>query len=321
MASLLVIGGSGFFGKSILDAYSRGLLKPWDINLIYVIARRAKDLEVSNPELINKSIRLLNADICTCSELPFTDYVIHAAASTDAAKYINQPSVERENIEKGIENFCRLIRNFKQKNKILYVSSGAVYGKQPWYIDRIDEDYTDGNIEFLDTPKRDYAIAKRKAESAIQQLGAQGHSVCIARCFAFIGKYLPRNQHFAIGNFIQSVIDAKEIYVNSERVVIRSYMYADDLVEWLMELVSHADTKCIAYNVGSDEAISIKELAQIIGKKYNLPVKINKTIKGNKYIDRYVPSIKKAKNKTLLIKYKLVNAIDHTINQIFNNKN
>jgi dTDP-glucose 4,6-dehydratase len=50
MASLLIIGASGFFGKSILHGYRRGLLSPWGIDLIYVLARNTDRLRLAgNP--------------------------------------------------------------------------------------------------------------------------------------------------------------------------------------------------------------------------------------------------------------------------------
>ena len=50
MSTLLIIGGTGFFGKSILDAYSRGLLSTWSIEKIIVISRNANKLTSTNPE-------------------------------------------------------------------------------------------------------------------------------------------------------------------------------------------------------------------------------------------------------------------------------
>ena len=63
MATLLIIGGSGFFGKSFLDGYKRGILEKWDITQIKILARRASDLENTNPELMDKTIKLINLDI------------------------------------------------------------------------------------------------------------------------------------------------------------------------------------------------------------------------------------------------------------------
>ena len=63
MARLLVIGGSGFFGKSILDSYQRGLLKPFGIDAVSVLARNAQILKSQTPELLDQTVSLVNADI------------------------------------------------------------------------------------------------------------------------------------------------------------------------------------------------------------------------------------------------------------------
>ena len=131
MATLLVIGGSGFFGKSILDGFARGLLKPWNISHVIVMARNAHCLVKEAPQLISPNITLLSGDITTIDALPYADFVIHAAATTDARNYISQPESERNNIQAGTYNYCRLAKKFHDESKIVYVSSGAVYGVQP----------------------------------------------------------------------------------------------------------------------------------------------------------------------------------------------
>jgi len=308
MASLLIIGGSGFFGKSILDGYLRGLLKPWDIDSIIVLSRHASQLRLTAPELMHRSISLVDADISTCTTLPFADYVIHAAASTDINNYLERPAQERENIQRGTYNYCELAKKFHQKSKILYVSSGAVYGKQPAELVAIPEDFDPGPIELMDEGKRHYAAAKRDAEQAIMKLGEQGLNVCIARCFAFIGKYLPRDQHFAIGNFIKNIINREPIEVKATKVVSRTYMDADDLVSWLLAITFSANFRCLIYNVGSDEVVDLSKLAIKLGKKFELKTDIG-TI-NQKSEDRYVPSIELARNNLgLKVRIKVIDAI------------
>jgi len=308
MSTLLIIGGTGFFGRSILDAYSRGLLSAWSIEKIIVISRNANKLTSTNPELINDNVELLDVDITSVDTLPFADYVIHAAASSDASRYTSQSDIEKKNIIQGTLNYCRLAPKFHTDSKIVFCSSGAVYGYQPKDVQYLTEDMAFGDIESLDEVKKSYAYAKRDAEFAIQELGQAGLNVSIARCFSFVGKYLPKDKHFAIGNFIADGIAGRNIEVKASKKVYRSYMYADDLVLWLMTIADNSNPQCPVYNVASDKEVEIKELADIVANIFNVRIKSSEN--SAKHVDRYIPSTQKAK-KTLSLKesYNLRRAI------------
>ena len=243
-------------------------------------------------EVFNRVVELLDADICSCTSLPFAEYVIHAAASTDARDYLSRPQIERENIQKGVSNFCDLAKTYLRKSKILYVSSGAVYGQQPKDAVFLKEDAPLLPIESLPLNKQDYAAAKRDGESLIRQLGADGFNVIIARCFTFVGKYLPRDQHFAIGNFIDDGLNKRSIRIKAKKLVYRSYMYADDLTIWLMTLANIANHSCDIFNVGSDERISIHELAVKVANHFGREAFI--PIFNSVEEDSYIPSIQRA---------------------------
>jgi len=311
----MVIGGSGFFGKSILDAFHRGLLIPWGIDSISVVSRNASNLRVTHPYLLSNSIELINEDISTCQELPYADFIIHAAASTDATNYLLKPLEERKNIQAAVLNYCSLATKYHQNSKIVYCSSGAIYGQQSHLISRLSEDSGFGSIDDMPLVKRDYASSKRDAEIAIQKLGLTGLNVSIARCFAFVGPHLRRDQHFAIGNFIEEGLNRRPIQVNATHSVVRSYMYADDLVVWLMNLATHANTKCPIINVGSDEAMDLRSLALKIANYFDVSVQIPAI--NNVQIDRYIPSISKACNDMdLFLRFDLSASIILTIHGI-----
>ena len=81
-------------------------------------------------------------------------------------------------------------------------------------------------------------------------------------------------------------------------------MHSDDMVRWLLTILVNSSEKCPIYNVGSNESITIQNLAKIIGNFFNTPVKIKKF--NNKKVERYVPSIKKTqKELNLKINYNL----------------
>lgn len=317
MASLLIIGGSGFFGKSILDSYRRGLLRPWEIDSLIVLARNASILAQTNRDILNDKVHLINADISNCLTLPRADFVIHAAASSDAKNYLEMPERETINIQSGAFNYCNLARKYHQNSKILYVSSGAVYGQQPENIMAVPESFSvDADVIELPLNKRGYATAKRQSENSIIQLGSEGFSVSIARCFSFVGKYLPLNTHFAIGNFIKNAIDQSPITIHSNKIVYRSYMYCDDLIIWLMTILESSNKKCPIYNVGSDEKISLLSLGSMISRKTGQILVEPKEFDASK-IDIYVPSIEKAKKELKLnLKFSLTEAIEKTLYEL-----
>jgi len=308
VTTLLIIGGTGFFGKSILDCYKRGLLHPWDVNRVIVMSRNSDNFKFNYPELMSNGVELLNGDITTINSLPDADYVIHAAASTDASLYLSHKKKEKKNIIRGTLNYCQLATEFHKNSKIVFCSSGAVYGYQPEQVKHLTEDMAFGDIESLDEVKKSYAYAKRDSEFSMQELGRVGLNVSIARCFSFIGKYLPKDQHFAIGNFIADGIAGRDINIKADRKVYRSYMYADDLVRWLMTLAENANPKCPIYNVASDEEVEIKELADIVANIFNVGVQ---SLENNAtHIDRYIPSVGKANNELgLCSDYELNEAI------------
>ena len=69
--------------------------------------------------------------------------------------------------------------------------------------------------------------------------------------------------HFAIGNFLRDTLLRKPVVMNSAGRDFRSYMYVADLAAWLWTMLTRVDG-CRAYNVGSDAAISIAELARAV---------------------------------------------------------
>ena len=291
---VLLIGGTGFFGKSFLDSFSRGLLLKFQITEIIILSRSTNRFYISYPEFISPQVTYINGDISNINYLPEADIIIHAATSSNQNDYINNSFREKQNTELGVSNYIKLASKFHKNFKIVYCSSGAVYGKQPNNLNNISEDFPFSDVNTLSVVKRDYALSKRNAESQIKEFGASGYNVSIARCFAFYGKYLPKDGHFAYSSFLESAKNGKDIIVSANREVIRSYMHADDLVESLIKIALNSNPSCPIYNVGSDQAISIFDLAEEIAEKYDVKV-IKKEQIDYDNVDRYVPNTDKLK--------------------------
>ncbi len=291
---LLVIGGTGFFGKSILDSFVCGKLEDLQISQLIILSRSTDKFQILYPEFVAPNITYIRGDIAKLNSLPESDIVIYAATSTNQNNYIYDSFSEKQNTELGVSNYIKLASKFHKNSKIVYCSSGAVYGKQPSNILNIKENFPFSNVNSLHDVKRDYALSKRNAESQIKEFGACGYNVSIARCFAFYGKYLPENSHFAYASFMRSAKIGEDIIVNANHEVIRSYMNAVDLVDSLIKVAFNSKPECPIFNVGSDIPISIFSLAKQIATKFDVKVITNKAVDFN-LVDRYVPNTDRLK--------------------------
>jgi dTDP-glucose 4,6-dehydratase len=178
--------------------------------------------------------------------------------------------------------------------KVLLLSSGAVYGTQPPDMAAIPEDYP-GAPQPRDR-RFAYGEGKRVAESlCCAAADRTGWEAKVARCFTFAGPRLPLDGPFAIGNFVRDALARRPIRVRGDGSAIRSYLYASDLAAWLWTILFRGCPDR-AYNVGSDWAISIADLARTVAAILpgGVPVEIVAPGGGQTPLQRYVPDIGRA---------------------------
>jgi len=302
--SLLVIGGSGFVGKSILKYVSNNSFLNIKINKIFILSRGKLELAIYDKRLKKKlKIIKINSNILTVKKLPKVDYVIYAAILDNYKKD-----------HAAIKNYLNLAKKYHSESKILYISSGAIYGKQLNSISGFRENYleTYKKNNFKEGYKKEYSNTKIKNEELFKKFSKTEKNVSIARCFSFVGEYLPLTSHYVVGNIIKNILDNKNINIKANYKIIRSYMYSDDLVRWLLKILDNSNKNCPIYNVGSDDAVSIQLLTYLLCKKYN--VSINKKKLSKNIVDKYIPNIQKAKKELNLINhYSSLSAIIKTI--------
>jgi dTDP-glucose 4,6-dehydratase len=140
-----------------------------------------------------------------------------------------------------------------------------------------------------------YAMSKRESEKRFAQAATPA---VIARLFAFIGPHLPLDRNFAAGNFIKDALSGGPIRIEGDGTPLRSYLYAADLAIWLWTLLVNGEPGR-AYNVGSDEPLSILQLARRVETIAALTsgVAIAKTPNPGVPPKRYIPSIERARSE------------------------
>jgi nucleoside-diphosphate-sugar epimerase len=297
---LFITGGTGFFGKWLLESLLWANDK-LDLDCRVTILTRSPDAFQSNaPHLSgHEAVSVLKGDIRTFGFPPGTfTHIIHAATDASAKLNDENPLLMLDTIIEGTRHTLDFAKSCGAK-KFLLTSSGAVYGKQPTDMTHIPEDYN-GAPDPLD-PKSAYGQGKRLAEHTCSLYADPNLEIKIARCFAFVGPYLPLDIHFAIGNFIRDAMNGGPIIVQGDGTPYRSYLYTADLVVWLWTILLRGES-LKPYNVGSRTSISIAELATIVADEFQngIHVEIQGIPAPQKPASRYVPDTQRAEKELRL---------------------
>jgi nucleoside-diphosphate-sugar epimerase len=310
---IFLTGGTGFFGKWLLETFLY-LNIHHDLNISVSILSRSPDkFKGLYPHISShENFAYIKGDIKNFQDdTESYDLIIHAATDASTGRNQSETDLMRSTIMDGTKRICEFASQVKCQ-RILYTSSGAAYGPQPDSMSHMPETFID-NPFFNNNDA--YASSKLESEGYLKEKAPC--DVVIARCFAFSGPYLPLNGSYAFGNFIESILNENDIVIRGDGTAVRSYLYAADLVIWLLRILSSGINKEI-YNVGSPESISISKLACLINSVGSKSTKIHILSKtGNKSL--YVPDV----NKTIVeleldIYTSLETAIERTL--FFHNK-
>lgn len=308
-------GISGFFGRWMLGSLLRanenmGL----DISIVALV-RDTKRFLRNAPHLHSyDELQLATGDVRDFSfpQGEFT-HIVHMAASSDAAIQASDPLGLFTSIVNGTARVLEFAGICKAK-RFLFVSSGAVYGPQPTELVRLPEDYRGAPDPTISQSV--YGTAKRSAEQLCSLHNSAGSlEVTIARAFAFIGPGMPLVGHFAAGNFIHDGIIGQPIKINGDGTPLRSYLYTADLTWWLWKILLEGAPGC-SYNVGGEEIVSIRELAETVAESFSPRLNIEVAVRPDyrKIPERYIPDITRAKKELgLYVRIPLKEAIQRTI--------
>ncbi len=242
---MFITGGTGFFGKSMLDYRLRRAdfrNDEWTI-----LSRDPEGFRARFPRLAGQpGVSFVGGDVRDFAAAGRFDDIIHAA--TAAVTTLSDGEMTSTIVE-GTRHVIDFARRCGAE-RLLFTSSGAVYGPQTAPVDETA----------ACSPATAYGRGKLEAE---RMLAASELDVRIARCFAFTGPFLSRDIHYAIGNFIGDCLAGRDIVIRGDGTPRRSYLYADDLVEWLFAVLCRGET-ARPYNVGSAKSVSIRELAETV---------------------------------------------------------
>lgn len=287
-----ITGGTGYIGRWILNYFLHATNYCPGVS-IHVLSRNPGVFIEKNPQFLgNGAFQFHQGDVRSFEfKLDDFDYVIHGAADASALLNAERPLELFDTIVEGTRNIIKASIGLPIR-KHLFLSSGAIYGPQPVEVARVSECWQGGpditNAVFS------YAEAKRAAEMLYAAARHQfGLNYVSTRIFSILGPMVPRDRHFAAGNFIDNALRKEPVVVRGNGRAVRSYIYPSDLIVALLTLLFSGECGT-AYNVGSDEAVSILDLATMISRIVgNGEVRVLDLEDGGWNPGPYVPDVSK----------------------------
>ena len=259
---ILIAGGAGFIGsnmcKKLIDNHEIICLD----NLL------TGDIKNIEEFLMNDNFTFLEHDITNPIYLPFEiDEIYHFACPASPPKYQKDPIYTSKINFIGTMNLLELAR--EKKCKILFSSTSEIYGEPQISPQR--EDYR-GNVNTIGI-RSCYDEGKRIAETLMMDYHKQYDvDIRIARIFNTYGPNMDKNDGRVASNFINQMLDNKDVTFYGDGSQTRSFCYIDDQIDGLVKLMN--SEYIFPVNIGNPNEITVKKLANILLKLIDTKSKI-----------------------------------------------
>lgn len=266
--TVLITGATGGIGsmmvRSFLFANEQANLNIKIVGLVRNISRA----KIFFDDLTkNKNFKLVKNDITQkinyCGKV---DYIIHCANNTSSRSFVEQPVETMKVAFCGTKNVLDFAENKKVKS-LVFLSSMEIYGLIEG-VDRTQSENDLGCLELLNV-RNSYPIGKRAAETLCHSFFKEKNvPVKIARLAQTIGANIDYNDTRVYAHFARSIVEKKDIVLNTTGNTIISYCYITDVITGIILLLQKG-VNGEAYNIANEEATSsIKNIAKMLADKY-----------------------------------------------------
>ena len=259
MIKILITGGAGNIGGSL----ARRLLEEpeYEVTIVDNLLSGSKD---KLPQSNGGNWRFIKCDVNNWQDISAVmlstsfDYVFHYAAVVGVKRTLEDPVMVLNDIS-GIKNILDLAKNTGVR-RIFYSSSSEVYG-EPVEIPQ-NESTTPLNSRLP------YAIVKNVGESYLRSYHQEfGLDYTI---FRFFNTYGPlQSTEFVISKFLSLAKTGAPITIYGDGQQTRTFCFVDDNLEATIACLQQGYYINDTVNLGSDEEITILDLAHKVKKLTN----------------------------------------------------
>jgi len=252
--SVLVTGGAGFLGSNLCERLvDRGYEVICLDNFGSGQSGRVSHLrERDNFELLIQNIRKPIG-------LPPVDQIYHLASRASPKDFTEFPVRIALTNTTGTQNV--LEHAVGCQARVVYTSTSEVYGDPE--VHPQPETYS-GNVN-IRGPRGCYDESKRFGETLTVAYGRKYDlDVRTARIFNTYGPGMRPDDGRVIPNFLTQAIRDRPLTVYGDGSQSRCFCYVDDMIDGLVRLMETEGLEGEVVNLGSDDEISIRELADVV---------------------------------------------------------
>ena len=253
-----VTGGAGFIGSNIVK-----LLIEQNHSVSVIDNLHTGKLE--NLSGFEDKIEFKEIDIRNFEELKNAlkdqDGVFHEAALTIVQESFNNPEEYHQVNVEGTKNVFTIAKDFGFK--VVYASSSSIYGNVL-------------NIPIEESCKKNpinpYGKTKLDDEILAKEFANKGVEIIGLRYFNVYGIGQTGSYAGVITKFMNNLGKGKPPIINGRGEQVRDFIYVKD-VALANTAAMQSKVKHGFFNIGTGKTISIKKLAEIMIKIYNIPTK------------------------------------------------
>ncbi|MCM3135806.1 NAD-dependent epimerase/dehydratase family protein [Paenibacillus polysaccharolyticus] len=252
---ILITGGAGFIGSHIVDA----LL--YEGKTVTVIDNLSTGLERNiEHNYNNTNFRFVNEDISNTelldSLISASDLVLHLASSVGVRYIMDNPL---KSLDSNVLNSINLIKICAKHNKrIFFFSTSEIYGKSNAPNLKEEDDRILGQ-----SFRWSYSLGKAIGENYLYAYGKeQKLDYNILRCFNIVGPRQVSNYGMVLPRLVMQALKNEPMTIYDDGNQIRTFTYVMDLVRIVTYLVNNNEINHQTFNIGSNNIISILDLAR-----------------------------------------------------------
>ncbi len=255
-----ITGCAGFIGSHLVDSL---LYKKYDVSGIDNLTMGS--IENLSNSLNDSRFKFYKVDVRDLKPmrklLSKVDVIVHLAAYK-IPRYGNALETLLIN-NNGTQNILEIAK--KNKIKVVFASTSDVYGKNSKLPFSEESDLVFGTSTVT---RWSYAVSKLFDE--LLSFAYQDEYDVPVVNLRFFGCYGPRHHLSWWGGpqsvFISQFLNGQEITIHGDGKQIRTFTYISDTIEGIVASIEKDEANGHNFNIGSDNSLSIIDLAKLIGK-------------------------------------------------------